>query len=129
MSKKVKTATTQATQTQNEEKASMTLAEEKISDAGEAPRAVYKISDDLIGMIRELVQLALLTGTNIVDHLRAVVVEVSETDGRCITVSPEYVQAYNDMILKLNAEAEEKMKEMQERLASEIIVETDTSTN
>jgi hypothetical protein len=78
----------------------------------------FKVSDELIGMIRELVQLALITGTNIVDHMRALVVEETP-DGRFITVSPEYVQAYNDMIEKLHKEAEERIAEMQKRVADE----------
>lgn len=78
----------------------------------------FKVSDELIGMIRELVQLALLTGTNIVDHMRALVVEETP-DGRFITVAPEYIQAYNDMIEKLNKEAEEKIAEMQKRIVSD----------
>lgn len=72
----------------------------------------FKLSDDFIGMIRELVQLALLTGTNIVDHMRALIVEET-IDGRYITVSPEYLKAYNEMIEKLLKEAEEKLAVMQ----------------
>lgn len=82
-------------------------------------KRLFKLNDDLIGMIRELVQLALLTGTNIVDHLRAVVVQESDADGRFVTVAPEYVEAYNQMILKLSEEAEQKMKEMQETEATD----------
>lgn len=93
-----------------------------------AEKTVFKISDDLIGMVRELVQLSLLTGTNIVDHLRAVVVEVSASDKRYVTVSPEYVDAYNEMIEKLNVEAEAKMQEMQNTLAQEITVDTEDSS-
>ena len=86
---------------------------------GESKKKLYKLSDELIGMVRELVQLALLTGTNIVDHLRAVVIQESDSDGRFVTVSPEYIEAYNQMILKLSEEAEQKMKEMQESLADD----------
>lgn len=79
----------------------------------------YKVSDELIGMVRELVQLALLTGTNIVDHMRALVVEESDSDGRFITVSPEYVESYNAMVEKLNEEAEARIEEMQKRMAED----------
>lgn len=82
-------------------------------------RALYRMGDDLIGMVRELVQLALLTGTNIVDHLRAVVVEVSTTEAQKITVCPEYVDAYNKMVSQLNDEAEKKMLNLQEKLAED----------
>ena len=87
--------------------------------AAKSPKKFYKVSDELIGMIRELVQLALLTGTNIVDHMRALVVEESDTDGRFITVSPEYVESYNSMVERLNEEAEARIAEMQKRMAEE----------
>lgn len=79
----------------------------------EPEKQYFKMSDDLIGMVRELVQLALLTGTNIVDHLRAIVIEKSDTDKRFVTVAPEYVEAYNKMVEDLNRQAEEKYAEMQ----------------
>ena len=88
------------------------------SQETKADKKYFKVSDDLIGMIRELVQLALITGTNIVDHMRALVVEETP-DGRFITVSPEYVQAYNDMVEKLHQEAEERIAEMQKRMADD----------
>lgn len=81
-----------------------------------ADRQTFRLSDDLIGMVRELIQLALLTGTNIVDHMRALVVEVGP-DGRSVTITPEYVESYNQMILQLNAQAEQRMRETQEALA------------
>jgi len=100
----------------------MTTSSPKDPAAATTPsedKKLYKLSDDLIGMVRELVQLALLTGTNIVDHLRAVIIQESAADGRYVTVSPEYIEAYNAMILKLTEEAEQKMKEMQESLADD----------
>lgn len=79
-------------------------------------RQTFRLSDDLIGMVRELIQLALLTGTNIVDHMRALVVEPGP-DGRTVTITPEYVASYNQMIMELNAQAEQRMRETQEALA------------
>lgn len=73
-------------------------------------RKFYKMTDDLIAMIRELVQLSLLTGSNIVDHLRSVVVEPDES-GNKVTVCPEYIVSYNSMLQKLQEEAELKMRE------------------
>lgn len=77
-------------------------------------RKTYKLSDDVIIQIRELLQLALLTNTNIVDHLRAMIIEPETEDGRkhYVTVAPEYVEAYNKQIEQLNAEAEEAMSKM-----------------
>jgi hypothetical protein len=67
-------------------------------------RPTFKMTDDLIAMIRELVQLSLLTGTNIIDHMRALVTEITP-DGR-VTVTPEYIQAYNTMVSQLASQAE-----------------------
>lgn len=99
----------------------MTTNEKDTSSTESSPatKKYYKVSDELIGMIRELVQLALLTGTNIVDHMRTLVVEESSTDGRFVTVSPEYIEAYNKMVENLNEEAEKRIAEMQKRLVEE----------
>lgn len=70
-------------------------------------RVMLRMTDDLIAMIRELVQLSLLTGTNVVDHLRAIVLEPATENGK-VTVTPEYVEAYNAMIRQLAADAEAK---------------------
>lgn len=64
---------------------------------------VCKMGDDLIAVIRELVQLSLLTGTNIVDHLRAVLCEVDE-DGKLVPTQ-QYFEAYHSMIDDLNEQA------------------------
>lgn len=84
----------------------------------ESNRTFYKIDDNVIAMVRELVQLSLLTGTNIVDHLRSVVVEVHPEDKRFVTLCPEYVESYNRMVENLNKQAEEKMQENEANLAA-----------
>lgn len=84
----------------------------------ETNRKLYKIDDNVIGMVRELVQLSLLTGTNIIDHLRAVVLEVHTEDPRFVTLCPEYVEGYNRMVESLNKQAEEQMKETEKQLSS-----------
>lgn len=72
-------------------------------------RQLFRMTDDLIAMIRELVQLSFLTGTNIVDHMRSIVVEpVGENK---ITVAPEYVHAYNNMVTQLQAASEQAQAE------------------
>jgi hypothetical protein len=82
-------------------------------------RQVFKMSDDLIAMVRELVQLSFLTGTNIVDHFRAVQMEQVEGKPLFLTVTPEYVAAYNDMVQKLNEAALKRQEEMQKTVAVE----------
>lgn len=80
-------------------------------------RKVYKMSDDLIGMVREIIQLSLLTGTNIVDHLRSIQMEPVEGKEVYLTVTPEYVEAYNKMVLSLNEQALKMQEEMQKTAA------------
>jgi len=106
--------------------------EVKVDDGAgtqEPEKKYFKMNDDLIGMIRELVQLALLTGTNIVDHLRAIVIEVAPHDKRFVTVAPEYVEAYNKMVEDLNRQAEEKYAEMQKEAEEGYLVLEAPSVN
>ena len=70
---------------------------------------VEKFGDETIAIIRELMQLALITGTNIVDHLRAVEVCKDSETGKLIPTE-NYVLAYNAMI----DEIAQKAKEAQE---------------
>jgi hypothetical protein len=82
-------------------------------------RTLYKLDDNVIAMVRELVQLSLLTGTNIVDHLRSVVVEKHPEDQRFLTLCPEFVESYNSMVTALNKKAEEDMLATQEKLSDD----------
>lgn len=77
---------------------------------------VLKISDEFIIVVRELVQLSLLTGSSIVDHMRAVRVEVK--DGT-IFPTEEYVNQYNDYIEQLEKQAQAMQEEMQNTLVTE----------
>jgi flagellar capping protein FliD len=84
----------------------------------ETNRTLYKVDDNVIAMVRELVQLSLLTGTNIVDHLRSLVLEVHPEDNRYVTLCPEFVESYNRMVDGLNKQAEEQMLENEKQLAA-----------
>lgn len=86
-------------------------------------RKFYKFSDDAIVVIREILQLSIITGTNLVDHLRSVVVEPDETGSRLVPC-PEYISSYNTMIEKLAAEATEKMKESLKEETEEDLTKT-----
>lgn len=92
------------------------MSEETVTT--ETNRTLYKVDDNVIAMVRELVQLSLLTGTNIVDHLRSLVVEVHPEDKRYVTLCPEYVDSYNHMVEGLNKQAEQKMQENEANLAA-----------
>lgn len=82
----------------------------------EAKKTTYKVSDDLIAVFRELVQLSLLTGTNIVDHMRAVRVEL--VDG-AVVPTEEYINQYNAYIEELERQAEKLQAEMQAQEATD----------
>lgn len=84
------------------------MSEEKTKD--------LKLSDDTIALIRELVQLSILTGTNIVDHMRAIRLELA--DG-AVQPTEEYVVAYNSQIEDLTRKAEDLQKQMQEQMATD----------
>lgn len=77
---------------------------------------VYKLGDDLIAVVRELVQLSLLTGTNIVDHLRAVRTELVENS---IVPTEDYINEYNAYIEELQKQAEELQAKMQQQEATD----------
>ena len=106
-----------------ETKSTSTTSESQQSDSPpevtQDGRKIFRLSDDVIAMVRELVQLSLLTGTNIVDHLRSVVVEPSPEDARFITLCPEYIEAYNRQVEALAKEADARMNELQNQLATE----------
>lgn len=74
----------------------------------------YRLSDDTIVMIREMVQLSLLTGISIVDNLRSIVVEEDEESGKLSPVK-EYIESYNKMVQDLEAKAIEQAKEADRR--------------
>lgn len=80
-------------------------------------KKTFKLSDDAIVVIRELVQLSLLTGTNIIDHFRAIHLEETK-EGGYVTVTPEYVEAYQQMLKKLEEEAERMQAEAEKKIVT-----------
>jgi hypothetical protein len=71
----------------------------------------YKLSDDVLRRIVQLLQEALLTGTDVGDHLRMIrLMELnSDLDGSTLTLdlSPEYSKQVQDNFAKMVKEAEE----------------------
>jgi len=61
----------------------------------------YKFSDEVIAQIARLVQLAIITGTDVVDNLRMISVTQLESDERFLTLTDEYRQIADDQIKKL----------------------------
>lgn len=73
----------------------------------------YKLSDQVIGQVRELLQFSMLTNTSIVDHLRALTLEENKKTKGILILSEDYVKGWNEMGDKFYHEAEKKMQEMQ----------------
>lgn len=87
---------------------------------------IFKMGDDLIAVVRELVQLSILTGTNIVDHLRAIHVEVDAATNKLIP-TVQYVEAYNEMVQGLQKQAEDNAAEFERQLLEQEAEATDDS--
>ena len=79
---------------------------------------IYKMGDDLIAVIRELIQVAILTGSNIVDHLRGIVIVEDDETGKLVPTE-EYVLKYNEMVMAL----EQKAREMEQELAQKAMAQ------
>lgn len=92
------------------------MSEDKKEKTQEKERKVLKMSDDTIAVVREVVQLSILTGTNLVDHMRAIRLE--EIDGN-IYPTQEYIDAYNAQIEELAKKAEETQAKMQAQEAGD----------
>ena len=71
----------------------------------------FKFSDDVIAQIAKMIQLAIVTGTDIVDNLRTL--ELVSDDDK-LYVSKEYQEIFdenlNKMLKELNEALEEKQK-------------------
>lgn len=72
----------------------------------------YKLSDEFIAQTAKLLQMALLTGTNIVDNLRLVRVTASENSTE-IVLTPEYKEYFDKSVNQLVSDAETLKEEMQ----------------
>lgn len=68
-------------------------------------KKVYLFSPDLVATIAQLIQLAILTGTDIYDHLLTLQT-VDNGEGRLV-VSPEYQDKLSAEILRMTQQAEQ----------------------
>jgi len=66
----------------------------------------YKLSDEVIAQIAKLVQLAIITGTDVVDNLRTIRVSTSEKDSDALTLTPEYRELGESQLENLLEKAE-----------------------
>ena len=72
-----------------------------------------QLHDNTIGQLVKLIQMALLTGTDVVDHFRMMQLQV-ENDK--VIVDPDYLKVFEDSIEKMmsnlpQTESEEKVSE------------------
>jgi hypothetical protein len=63
---------------------------------------MLKLSDSTIAQIAKVLQIALLTGTDIVDNLRMIELQV---DGDQLVISDEYKKQFEETLTKLQDEA------------------------
>ena len=68
---------------------------------------MYKLSDEVIAEIAKLVQLAIITGTDVVDNLRMIRVQESESLSEALSLTPEYRDTAEKQVQKLLSELSE----------------------
>ena len=68
-------------------------------------KKVYKLHDEVIGEVARSLQRALLTGTDIVDHLRQIELNVLRGED-CVTLSKEIVTRQFENDQRMTEEAE-----------------------
>ena len=85
----------------------------------------YRLTDTSIGMIRDLLQLALILNINIIDQLRSMRFDIDSETGT-LTPSASYVAAYNIMIEKLEEQANAAASKVSESEAAEEAIISDS---
>lgn len=66
------------------------------------------LDDTAIAQIVKLIQMALLTGTDIVDHLRMLMLELND-QGKLV-INSEYEEAFNSSLEKMMSNVELKLE-------------------
>lgn len=67
-----------------------------------------KLNDEVIAHVAQILQLALLSGTDIVDHMRMIVLEASDGE---LFLDENYVKNHKDNIQKMLDDTLEKINE------------------
>ena len=58
-----------------------------------------KLHDNTIGHIAKLIQMAILTGTDVIDHLR--MLELQEDDNNMLVLQKDYVEVFDNSLQKM----------------------------
>ena len=74
----------------------------------------FNLDDKTIAQIAKCVQVAILTGTDVVDHLRQLQLTV-DAENSNITVTDEYLSVFNSNIEKMLQEANEKAAQAEKK--------------
>lgn len=98
----------------------MTQEHNTLSDfhSGQTEATPLRLSDELIGQVAKLVQLAMLTGTSVVDQIRTMRVEACQETGE-VTLHPDYVEGFNGYLARLLSQAEALAEEFAATKSSE----------
>lgn len=75
----------------------------------------YNLSDEFIAQLAKLVQMAMLTGTNIGDNLR--LLKVTPNEQNQLVLTPEYKEYFESSVKQLLTEAEDLKTDMQKTIA------------
>ncbi len=67
--------------------------------------STYKLSDDVIAALGKLLQLAILTGTDVTDWFRMIEVTHDPDDGSKLIVDPAYTARLEEQIAELERKA------------------------
>jgi hypothetical protein len=70
----------------------------------------YKLSDEVISQIAKLIQLAILTGTDVTDNLRTLRVQLPDSDEGSLILTPEYRALGESQVSKLLEKVEKLSK-------------------
>ena len=68
----------------------------------------YTMDDTTIGHVAQLLQLAILTGTDIIDHFRTA--RFTTNDEGTLTLHPDYAENFDDNVQKMLREAASEIK-------------------
>jgi len=82
-------------------------------------KPTYRIDDSLVAQLAKLLQLAILTGTPVVDNLRTLEVELDDATGY-VTMSAEYKAGFDSAIKRMLDEAERISTAMQNTVADDV---------
>jgi hypothetical protein len=83
------------------------------TDAGSSAGLSFVLADSVLHRVVQLLQLAMLTGTDVADHLRALRLQPSSRDRRVLEITPACDAAFEAGLLQLKERADELIAQSQ----------------